>query len=187
MHGVRLCEGRNGGNRRTSAHAPPPGLAVASRPQRHVLHASVRQTPRIHESTRREATLRTVLIDASLAAFRYSSRRGDGAEPRPYRARQWEYSTRARGGSFGSEGGAAVSQTRSLAGTQRPGFRVGGAGPTEGAGRLFLAQFDWALSSAWLEHLPYKQGVGGSSPSAPTYSLPVRRRGPLSPPLWPRR
>src|SRR5690606_10599378 len=24
-----------------------------------------------------------------------------------------------------------------------------------------------ALSSAWLEHLPYKQGVGGSSPSAP--------------------
>ena len=27
---------------------------------------------------------------------------------------------------------------------------------------------DRALSSAWLEHLPYKQGVGGSSPSAPT-------------------
>ncbi len=28
-----------------------------------------------------------------------------------------------------------------------------------------------ALSSAWLEHLPYKQEVGGSSPSAPTGSL----------------
>ncbi len=30
-----------------------------------------------------------------------------------------------------------------------------------------------ALSSAWLEHLPYKQGVGGSSPSAP-----MTRKGP---------
>ncbi len=25
-----------------------------------------------------------------------------------------------------------------------------------------------ALSSDWSEHLPYKEGVGGSSPSAPT-------------------
>ena len=29
-----------------------------------------------------------------------------------------------------------------------------------------------ALSSAWLEHLLYTQGVGGSSPSAPTWGCP---------------
>ena len=31
----------------------------------------------------------------------------------------------------------------------------------------------WAVSSAWLEHLPFKQGVAGSNPARLTY--PVRR------------
>ena len=32
-------------------------------------------------------------------------------------------------------------------------------------------QRKWALSSAGSEHLPYKQRVGGSNPSAPTSSF----------------
>jgi hypothetical protein len=36
-----------------------------------------------------------------------------------------------------------------------------------GATRHIAILMRRALSSAWLEHLPYKQGVGGSSPSAP--------------------
>ena len=31
-----------------------------------------------------------------------------------------------------------------------------------------LEKTNWALSSAGSEHLPYKQRVGGSNPSAPT-------------------
>ena len=38
---------------------------------------------------------------------------------------------------------------------------------------LHLRPLNWELSSAGSEHLPYKQRVGGSIPSAPTPRLVV--------------